>query len=114
MNLNRKPAAVKRLLKVFLYLFLSSVHTLSYALPETSAVPGGIIVIPLDQNRNRPKVNFKKNRVMVIRENNAWYAIVGIPLNLKPGRHYISIQRENNNHKSFFNVAKKAFFVFVC
>jgi murein DD-endopeptidase MepM/ murein hydrolase activator NlpD len=65
------------------------------ALPEHQAVPGGVAVIKLDTNTEQaPTVHYAGSRVMVIRENGHWYAVVGIPLTAKPGKHHIRVKEQ--------------------
>lgn len=66
---------------------------LVHALPTNNAVPGGVAVIKLDTNAEQaPTVHYANNRVMVIKENKHWHAVVGIPLTAKKGKHYVSVQ----------------------
>lgn len=74
---------------------LFCVPVLAQALPEHQAVPGGIAVIKLDTNtRQAPTAYYAGNRVMVIRENGHWYAVVGIPLTAKQGNHHIRVKEQ--------------------
>ena len=64
-------------------------------LPQQSAVPGGIVILPLDYEGSvAPEVIFKGQRVMVIRNHDRWQAVVGIPLSAKPGKLQIEIQAD--------------------
>lgn len=53
-------------------------------------VPGGVAVIELGAGAQAPKATFQGNPVMVIKEQDTWRAIVGIPLTVKPGIQQIS------------------------
>jgi murein DD-endopeptidase MepM/ murein hydrolase activator NlpD len=56
------------------------------ALPQTASVPGGVVVIPLDgEGDTPPQARLKGERVMVLRDARGWLAVVGIPLEAKPG-----------------------------
>lgn len=73
-----------RLLFFLLSLFGGSVHAIE--LPETSNVPGGVMIIPLSRaGQAMPHAEFRGKQVMVIRDNNRWLAVVGLPLTLAPG-----------------------------
>ncbi len=109
MRAKNKPAKLRIFRALFLALTLISIHTESYALPETSAVPGGLIVIPLGRNKSRPEVKFNKSRIMVVWNNKTWYAIVGIPLNMKPGHHTISIHNGKKKQTIPFIVKHKSY-----
>lgn len=80
---------------IVLLAVLLCVPLVARALPEHHAVPGGVAVIKLDTTTEQaPTVHYTNNRVMVIRENNHWYAVVGIPLTAKPGNHHLSIKEQ--------------------
>lgn len=62
------------------------------ALPQTAAVPGGVVTfelsVPPDQ---QPVVTFDGHRAMVLKSGDKWIAVVGIPLSTEPGRHSVSV-----------------------
>jgi hypothetical protein len=63
------------------------------AMPRTDPVPGGIAVIPLPgETSTPPLVHYEGNRVMVLRRDNAWVAVVGIPLEALPGVHTLQVR----------------------
>jgi hypothetical protein len=77
----------------------------SYAenLPASDPVPGGIAVLALDaalksdgnivsSEQQPPKAFYKGQRVMVVRADNHWQAVVGIALGSKPGNDVVDIQ----------------------
>lgn len=53
-------------------------------------VPGGVAMIELGAGAQAPKATFQGKPVMVIKEQDTWRAIVGIPLTVKPGIQQIS------------------------
>jgi murein DD-endopeptidase MepM/ murein hydrolase activator NlpD len=56
------------------------------ALPRESRVPGGIAVLELGAEQERPgDVEFNGYRAPVLRVDGRWVAIVGIPLDAEPG-----------------------------
>lgn len=62
------------------------------ALPRHQAVPGGVAVIELPATGDtRPRVSFRDRPVMVVAENDRWFAVVGIPLSMAPGPASLSI-----------------------
>lgn len=64
----------------------------SAALPESQAVPGGIAVVPVPAPAGvAPEVHFNGQRVLVVREQGAWHAVVGLPLSTRPGTHELSV-----------------------
>ena len=48
-------------------------------------VPGGVAVIELGTGAQAPKATYDGKPVLVIKEQDTWLAIVGIPLTVKPG-----------------------------
>jgi murein DD-endopeptidase MepM/ murein hydrolase activator NlpD len=55
-------------------------------LPRPAAIPGGFVVIKLGPENSAPVVRFNGERVLVSGDQAGWLAIVGIPLDSKPGR----------------------------
>ncbi|WP_349649546.1 peptidoglycan DD-metalloendopeptidase family protein [Candidatus Parabeggiatoa sp. HSG14] len=71
------------------------------SLNKTHAVHGGIAWIPLhSQSNTPPKILYKKNRVVVLRQKKQWVALVGIPLDAKQGRHTV-IDQQTRKRYSF-------------
>src|ERR1700753_2952244 len=55
-------------------------------LPKASIVPGGVFITPVTGTSDQaPVVTLDGNRVMVLRSNDRWLAVVGIPLSTKLG-----------------------------
>ena len=82
-----------------------------YALPRESLVPGGIAVIKLDQKDRETRFQFRGKPVLITRENDQYTAIVGLPLNLKPGEYYIEGSHGDGSglHKKYFVVKDKKY-----
>ena len=53
-------------------------------------VPGGVAVIELGTGAQAPKASYQGKPVLVVKEQDTWRAIVGIPLTVKPGPQQIS------------------------
>src|SRR3972149_2347676 len=69
---------------ICLILTVSSTH--AQELPHASPVPGGIAILPLvPDTEPAPVVHFADQRVMVMRHDGRWQAVVGLPLTLDPG-----------------------------
>jgi len=61
-------------------------------LPRALPVPGGIAILVLNADSEpAPTVRFQDRRVLVARDSGRWQAVVGLPLSLKPGQHYIDV-----------------------
>ncbi len=72
--------------------FLISLNSYALEAIRSANVPGGIVIVPLDlDSQEAPTVSFYDNRVMVMRDDTGWYAIVGIPLSAKPGSHAVTV-----------------------
>ena len=92
---------------LLLICLLTSLQAL--ALPTDSRVPGGIAVIPLDEKTAQAKFSFNDKPVLVVTEKGQSYAIVGLPLSLKPGEYSISATQKGEQSllRKFFRVADK-------
>lgn len=61
-------------------------------LPLVASVPGGVVIVCVGRApAPAPQVTFEGQRVLVARVGDAWQAVVGLPLALKPGAHELSV-----------------------
>ncbi len=71
------------------------------ALPQANAVPGGVALLPIaasaDDRGAAPGVSFEGKRVMVLRQDDHWLAVVGIALSAEPGSAAVDIRRAAGN-----------------
>lgn len=76
-----------RLLFTTLSLIISLAIGMAQAMPSGEAVPGGIMLLPLDiESEARPNVEFMERKTTVIQNGNGqWVAVIGLPLSLDPG-----------------------------
>ena len=98
------------MLKVFfMSLVLASLP--AHALPQESRVPGGIAIIPLDNNKGTPHFKFNNKSILTTEKKGQSLAIVGLPLSLKPGEHHISGHYGDSKTlvKKYFNVTQKKY-----
>ncbi|MCX7080183.1 MAG: peptidoglycan DD-metalloendopeptidase family protein [Pseudomonas sp.] len=58
-------------------------------------VPGGVAVVDLGSSAQAPKASYQGKPVLVVKEQNNWLAIVGVPLTTKPGSQQISAGGRN-------------------
>lgn len=82
------------MMRRFLALILVLMHGLAMAieLPRHDPVPGGIAIVRLDNHDPAmPVARYNGERVMVVRNQQDWLAVIGIPLTSKPGRHSLII-----------------------
>ena len=64
----------------------------SSPLPQTAAVPGGIVTVDLGPAKGAaPVARYNKKRVMVVQSNGHWQAVVGIPLSTKSGKQQLKL-----------------------
>jgi murein DD-endopeptidase MepM/ murein hydrolase activator NlpD len=67
--------------------------SMASALPQSANVPGGIAIIELDANEHaQPNAVYNKKPVAVIKQDEKWYAVVGLGLSTDSGEHFIVSQ----------------------
>jgi murein DD-endopeptidase MepM/ murein hydrolase activator NlpD len=81
-------------LTAFLTLFVASAAT-AMPLPRSEPVPGGVVAVPLETASPTPPVaHYDGRRIMVVRHNGDWVALVGIPLTVRPGKHHLRVRSD--------------------
>lgn len=76
-------------------------------LPKAQPTPGGIAIIDIPiATTKQPELRYRKRPVMVVEDGDKWRAIVGIPLDTKPGTHYVENANAAKKRVSF-TVKKK-------
>ena len=85
----------------------------SLQLPQASLVPGGVLIAPLEgADEAAPLVTFDGKRAMVLRSDERWLAIVGIPLSQAPGHIQVMVRPGNGPAKPVeFEVVDKQYTV---
>ena len=68
-------------------------------------VPGGVAVIDLGTGTQRPEAKYDGKPVLVVKEQDTWRAIVGIPLTVKPGTQTLNANGRNLS----FSVSNKKY-----
>lgn len=92
-----------------LWLLLAS-QVVAAQLPQQSAVPGGVVIIPLaKQTSIKPKVQFQNKPVMVIAEQQQWQAVLGVPLDLTAGTHRVVVHSGEQTSTVMFDIADKQY-----
>src|SRR4051812_10032873 len=70
-------------------------------LPQESLVPGGVAFVRVDTSSAvAPRVKLEGKPVMVLREDDHWLAVVGIPLATRPGKLALAIELPDARAKS--------------
>ena len=87
----------------FLLLLTFSSFLFANLTVKNTPFPGGIAVIEFNNSTTiTPKVFFKNRKVLVQQsKNNKWQALVGIPLNTKPGTYFIEVKGLSTQYISF-------------
>ncbi len=68
-------------------------------LPRSESVPGGVRLISLPGSSDAaPVASFQQHRVMVIRRQDQWLAVVGIPLDAPPSEAVLEVQSGAAKH----------------
>ena len=84
-----------------LLLSLSCFALRAAAPPQAEPVPGGIAVVPLaSDDKLVPDVRFNGQRVMVLKDSANWVAVVGIPLDSKPGIAALQVRGDGGQNTS--------------
>ena len=97
---------LNRLLLAALFLPLAA----AAELPQSSPVPGGVAVVPLAVDSDAaPTVLFNGQRVLTVRQNRRWLAVVGLPLSLAPGQHTLRIRLGTTETQTSFRVSPKKY-----
>ena len=86
--------------------------SLAGVLPGTSAVPGGVVVLPIDVPADpEPVVTFNGARVMALRDTDRWLAVVGIPLGTAPGGSQVIVKQGSVTTRVGFDIQAKSYAV---
>lgn len=94
-------------------LVLFALPLLAHAgLPESSNVPGGVVVIPLGSVTaiaDKPQAWFEERPVLVTAEEGQWHAVVGLPLDSIPVMHELKVQLGHETIMLPFDVRPKTY-----
>lgn len=89
---------------------LSLASLAAAALPRHEPVPGGVAVIDLEEaGDTAPRVRLDGRRLAVVRDRGRWQALVGIPLEAKPGPLSFSVTTGTRPRSIAFEVRPKLY-----
>ncbi len=88
----------------------AAASALTGILPRTAAVPGGVVVLPIEGPAEAaPVATLDGARAMVLRDGDRWLAVVGIPLDTKPGRQELVVSQGGRATRVGIDVAAKQY-----
>ena len=100
-------------MKYFLKLTLLisfAIPGLVFAFPQSNPVPGGIVLLPLNNNHIADSARFNKRKLALVSDEKTKYLLIGLSLNTKPGTHYIKISnKQGKTEKLNFDVKPKTY-----
>lgn len=91
------------------FLCLVSFAASAATLPRESRVPGGIALVEIPGTERPLRVMFGDHQVAVLRNEDAWVAVVGVPLATKPGSHSIDVYSASGKRTVSFDIADKQY-----
>lgn len=81
--------------------------------PANASVPGGVAVVRIDAAPGAaPKAWFRGRSALVSRDDQGWFALIGLPLDIRPGKQTISVTAGTESPRQSrvaFNVGKKTY-----
>lgn len=89
--------------------FALSSSVLAAGLPRESRVPGGIAFIEVPGGESPPVVTFDGHRAAVIEREDAWVAVVGLPLSVETGEHKLNVETSEGSIDVPFRIAEKSY-----
>jgi len=106
------PAITLRICFQLSLFILAAPLSAQASLPESSSVPGGISIVPLgsvSSSVNAPHTWLGEQPVLVTSDHNEWYAVVGLPLSIKPGSHELKVKMGDETRVQSFVVKSKKY-----
>jgi murein DD-endopeptidase MepM/ murein hydrolase activator NlpD len=101
---------MKRLIAVLSGLLPLAALAQAYPLPHEAAVPGGIKLLRLNvKGASVPAVDVDDRRVMVVRDGEAWVAVIGIPLSAPLTPRAVIVHTQAGREQVSFEVLDKAY-----
>jgi len=95
---------------VLLALIINPLAALAINLPQQAAIPGGVVIVPLENHSAvKPKVSYNNHPVLVIKDNQQWFAVVGIPLTAKIGEQSVTVGSAKKSREVTFAISDKQY-----
>lgn len=102
---------ILRILIQFGFLLLAAPLLAHAGLPQSSAVPGGVVVMPLGNvsagGGGKPQAWLDKQPILVTRDRGLWYAVIGLSLDTTPGTYSLRISMGDTTQTEYFEVHSK-------
>lgn len=87
-----KPIPIKSTFLALLIYLGNTVPSSAMELPQIEPVPGGVALIMLPNSEKRPEAHFLGKPLLVIKHQDHWKAVVGLPLGVIPGTQRIRVK----------------------
>jgi len=82
----------------------------AFAFPQSNPVPGGIVLLPINNNHKPYSARFKNKKIAVINDHGSKYLLVGLSLSTKPGDYAVKIKNYQGKTESLnFSVKPKTY-----
>jgi len=89
---------------------LVCINVTAATLPRQDAIPGGVVIMPLAvETDKKPSVSYNKRKIMVIKHDDQWLALVGVPLSAKIGTQKIKVKANGKTSTALFEIADKQY-----
>lgn len=80
------------------------------AFPESNPVPGGIVLLPVNNNQIADTARYKQKKLAIINRDDKDFLLVGLSLSSKTGQHAVTIRnRQGKIEKISFQVKPKVY-----
>jgi murein DD-endopeptidase MepM/ murein hydrolase activator NlpD len=90
-------------------LLLNSALVSAADLPQQAAIPGGVVIVPLRFEDEKPSVSYDGKPVMVIEQDLHWLAVVGIPLTATIGKQTLVVKTGQQSRQLTFSINDKQY-----
>jgi Peptidase family M23/Peptidase family M23 N-terminal domain len=81
----------------------------AHALPRESRVPGGVAYVTVPGGAEAPIVEYGGYRTAVVKRDDKWVAIIGIPLAAKAGKQTLKVQSSDGPSEVGFEILDKQY-----